>query len=50
MKSYLIHDTLEAFLKAGDDLYFFGMTTNGNINKSVNQAAQYSTNGAISEL
>lgn len=37
MKHYLIHDTLEAFLKAGDDLYFFGMTTNGNINKAVNQ-------------
>ena len=37
MKSYLIHDTLEAFLKAGDDLYFFGMTTNGNVNKAVNQ-------------
>lgn len=37
MKSYLIHDTLEAFLKADDDLYFFGMTTNGNINKAVNQ-------------
>lgn len=37
MKHYLIHDTLEAFLKSGDDLYFFGMTTNGNINKSVNQ-------------
>lgn len=37
MKSYLIHDTLEAFLKTDDDLYFFGMTTNGNINKAVNQ-------------
>lgn len=37
MKSYLIHDTLEAFLKADTDLYFFGMTTNGNINKAVNQ-------------
>ncbi|HHY96859.1 MAG TPA: hypothetical protein GYA04_02365 [Acholeplasma sp.] len=37
MKHYLIHDTLEAFLKNGDDLYFFGMTTNGNINKTVNQ-------------
>lgn len=37
MKHYLVHDTLEAFLKSGDDLYFFGMTTNGNINKSVNQ-------------
>lgn len=37
MKHFLIHDTLEAFLKSGDDLYFFGMTTNGNINKAVNQ-------------
>lgn len=37
MKHYLIHDTLEAFVKSGDDLYFFGMTTNGNINKAVNQ-------------
>ena len=37
MKTYRIQDTLEAFLKSGDDLYFFGLTTNGNINKAVSQ-------------
>ena len=41
MKAYLIHDVLEAFLKCGEELYFFGMTTGGNINKSVNQEKIY---------
>lgn len=37
MKAYLIHDVCEAYLKVDTDLYFFGMTTGANINKSVNQ-------------
>jgi len=41
VKHYLIHDTCEAFLKVDNNLYFFGMTTNANINKSVNQEKIY---------
>lgn len=37
MKHLLIHDTLEAFLKTDTDNYFFGLTTNANINKNVSQ-------------
>ncbi len=37
MKHYLVHDTLEAFLKSGEDIYFFGMTATGNIEKTVSQ-------------
>lgn len=37
MKAYLVHDVLEAFLRVDDDLYFFGLTTGANINKSVDQ-------------
>lgn len=41
MKAYLIHDVCEAYLKVDSDLYFFGMTTNANVNKSVNQEKIY---------
>lgn len=46
MKHYLIHDVLEAFLKSGEELYFFGMTTGANINKSVNQEKIYAGIGS----
>lgn len=41
MKAYLIHDVCEAYLKVDSDLYFFGVTTNVNVNKSVNQEKIY---------
>lgn len=37
MKKYIIHDTLEAYLKEGDKEYFFGLTTGGNVSKAVTQ-------------
>lgn len=37
MKKYIIHDTLEAYLKEGDNEYFFGLTTGANISKTVTQ-------------
>lgn len=37
MKKYVIQDTLEAYLKEGDQEYFFGLTTAGNISKSISQ-------------
>ena len=37
MKKYVIHDTLEAYIKDGDNERFFGLTTAGNISKSVSQ-------------
>lgn len=41
MKPYLIHDVCEAYLKVDNNLYFLGMTTGANINKSVNQEKIY---------
>ena len=37
MKKYVIQDTLEAYLKQGEQEFFFGLTTAGNISKSVSQ-------------
>lgn len=37
MKSYMIKDTAVAYAKWGDDLYYFGITSAANINKTVNQ-------------
>lgn len=37
MKKYVIQDTLESYLKEGDQEYFFGLTTAGNITKSISQ-------------
>ena len=37
MKKYVIQDTLEAYLKQGEEEFFFGLTTAGNISKSVSQ-------------
>ena len=37
MKKYIIHDTLEAYIKEGDKEYFFGLTTGGNISRAVTQ-------------
>ena len=36
-RKFVIHDTLEAFVKEGDSEKFFGLTTAGNITKSVSQ-------------
>lgn len=37
MKKYVIQDVLEAYLKEGTNEYFFGLTTAGNISKSISQ-------------
>lgn len=37
MEKFVIHDTLEVFLKEGEKERFFGLTTGGNISKSISQ-------------
>ena len=37
MKKYVIHDTLEAYIKEGTNERFFGLTTGANISKSITQ-------------
>lgn len=37
LKKYVIHDTLHAYIKEGDNDRYFGLTTASNISKSVTQ-------------
>lgn len=37
MKKYVIHDTLEAYIKEGEVERFFGLTTAANISKTITQ-------------
>lgn len=37
MKNYIVKDTLEAYLKIGEESYFYGLTTEGSITRNMTQ-------------